>query len=625
MNARCALAVWVGVVGFEVSAAVLPPEQVLPPDTLAVLAVPDYAATKVALSNEPMAQLWSDPALQPFRAKLSAKLKQELVGPLEETLRLRLAEEEPLFRGALAAAVVRNGWEGRGDRRPAWLLLADTRDQSAQLGLRLVAWRKRWADAGRTLASEKIADCEFSQVPIATNLLASVLPLPGAVSTNQASTNSTALWVGQSASWLLVGNNRQVLEGVIRRQTGGTGPALRDQADFAADLTRALNGTSAYGWIHVRPLVEILQRLAQEREAAQGTTAILQPAKLLAISGLADLKTVAFGLRSSPDGSLAEVRLGLPAAERAGLFRLLSPEPKDAGPPAFVSAEVTRFQRLRLDLPTAWTNLENMVFALLPPARGVMEFMVQNLGKDKDPQYNLRAELIGNLGDDVLFVEHRPRTNSLAGLSSPPSLMLIGTRSPDRLVTAVKTITALLPAPMNDVQERDLAGIKVYGLPLPTAPQADGRPGAPREFAFAATNGYLALTTENHLLEAFVREASGATNALRDQPDLTQAAQKVGGFNTGWFGYEHDRETMGALLEALKTDAPAINQMFAMFPLGAASEDDLAEWLDFSLLPPFEKIARYFHFSVYGAAAQPDGMNFRMFSPTPPELMRARP
>ena len=44
--------------------------------------------------------------------------------------------------------------------------------------------------------------------------------------------------------------------------------------------------------------------------------------------------------------------------------------------------------------------------------------------------------------------------------------------------------------------------------------------------------------------------------------------------------------------------------------------------MDFSLLPPFEKIARYFYFTVCTAGANADGLSFKMFAPVPPALKK---
>jgi hypothetical protein len=42
--------------------------------------------------------------------------------------------------------------------------------------------------------------------------------------------------------------------------------------------------------------------------------------------------------------------------------------------------------------------------------------------------------------------------------------------------------------------------------------------------------------------------------------------------------------------------------------------------VDFGLLPPFEQVAKYFHFSVYGLSLRAEDFTCRMFAPTPPGL-----
>ena len=55
----------------------------------------------------------------------------------------------------------------------------------------------------------------------------------------------------------------------------------------------------------------------------------------------------------------------------------------------------------------------------------VIKLVVDNAGKEKDPNFDLRKQLIANLGDDVISYQKTPRQTTLADLSSPPSLFLI--------------------------------------------------------------------------------------------------------------------------------------------------------------------------------------------------------
>ena len=113
---------------------------------------------------------------------------------------------------------------------------------------------------------------------------------------------------------------------------------------------------------------------------------------------------------------------------------------------------------------------------------------------------------------------------------------------------------------------------------------------------------------------------------MRETAGLAEAAEKIGGMNTGLFGYENSKESMRVLLETLKNDSGNLEKMLAMTPLGpkigGKDGSGLKEWLDFSLLPSFDKITKYLHFMVYSGSFTADGLSYKMFSPTPPMLKK---
>jgi hypothetical protein len=66
------------------------------------------------------------------------------------------------------------------------------------------------------------------------------------------------------------------------------------------------------------------------------------------------------------------------------------------------------------------------------------------------------------------------------------------------------------------------------------------------------------------------------------------------------------------------------DNLASLGPLGTAlgSNFKLKDWVDLSLLPTFDKISKYFYFTVYGGSANPDGLNFKVFAPIPPQLRK---
>jgi hypothetical protein len=152
-----------------------------------------------------------------------------------------------------------------------------------------------------------------------------------------------------------------------------------------------------------------------------------------------------------------------------------------------------------------------------------------------------------------------------------------------------------------------------------------GASSLPRTLHYAPSGGYLACSTDAAIIEEYLRSSESQGKSLRDTPGLADAAQKVGGPGSSLFGFENDSQVMRYVVDKLRKAPASANPFASLGTLSgaagmAAPDADLRAWLDFSLLPEFDKIAKYFHFSVSGLSASTEGINYKIFSPTPPAL-----
>ena len=149
-------------------------------------------------------------------------------------------------------------------------------------------------------------------------------------------------------------------------------------------------------------------------------------------------------VRESPAGIVVETFLGAPESSRQGLLKIFATEAKDASPPAFVPADVVKFERYRIDGQKAVAVLENMLSEL--SLFNTWDFLLTSgneAAQLSDPNYDLRNDLMANLGDDFIVYEKAPRGSSLAELSSPPSLVLIGSPNAERLLAGLKGVLVI--------------------------------------------------------------------------------------------------------------------------------------------------------------------------------------
>lgn len=101
----------------------------------------------------------------------------------------------------------------------------------------------------------------------------------------------------------------------------------------------------------------------------------------------------------------------------------------------------------------------------------------------------------------------------------------------------------------------------------------------------------------------------------------------MGGTGTGWLNYENQTETMRFIMEMLTqssggTNQPSFGDVLASALPFALPEKKLKEWIDFSLLPSYDKIAKYYGFVVSAGQTSVNGITFRLYAPVPPELLK---
>jgi hypothetical protein len=185
---------------------------------------------------------------------------------------------------------------------------------------------------------------------------------------------------------------------------------------------------------------------------------------------------------------------------------------------------------------------------------------------------------------------------------------LVGSGNADQLVAGFRAAAGLLPTGAEEPKVREFNGRKVYGVKLPA-----GMAGSSESvLEFAASSGFVVMGSHPATLEEFLRSAEGTGKSLRDLPGLADAAGRVGGMSQGLFGYEDSREVARAKWEAFRQ-----GDLAKMMPVGtgAAQVRSVKEWVDFTLLPPFDEVSKYFSLTVYAGSWDAQGFSVKAFSP----------
>jgi hypothetical protein len=613
---------WAGVLfatALSLPAAIAPAENLLPADTLAFFTIPDTAALRAAGKTSPQMLCWNDPAMKPFHDKFMAKFNEKLVAPVERDLGVKVADFLNLPQGQITFAVTANGSNGHDDVPEGLLLLVDAKDKSGILKTNLAALTKKWTDAGRALRTEKIHNLAFTVVPLNSNDFSGILPhrVPVQELGKEPKPDRPGeIYFTQFESLLIAGNSPLAVEGVAAHLTGGSTPAIANDATFAADqLAQFRDAPVYYGWFNARLFFR--QLLAAPDEASDPATPSAFPQfhikSLIVPTGLDRVKSASFAMRETRAGSTVTLHLTVPEAERAGLIKILALPPKDAGIPAFVPADAVKFMRIRLDGKQTWAELQKIVVALSPQGMSGLDSAIDlanSFAQQKNPGFDLRTALFGNLGDDLISYQKPVASDSLA---TPPTLYLVGVANPDQFIAAVKTIVSMRTPQDAQTEPREFLGRKIHTVALRSGTDPVTGTVKTSPLYLSASGGYVAISATTAVLEEYLRSTESQAKPLRDSAGLTETIQRLGGTGGGLFGFENQRETMRVTFKAFKNPTAA-NSVMKLFP------PMFRDWADFSLLPDYDQVQKYFYLSAYAGKADDTGLTLKIFNPRPPAL-----
>ncbi len=600
-------------------AAIAPAENLLPADTIAFFTVPDCNALRAASKVSPQLMFWNDPAMKPFHDKFMAKLTEQYLTPLEKDLGLKVEDFADLPQGQFTLAANMNGSNGHDEIPPGIVLLLDAKDKSAQLKTNLTALVKKMTDNGRTLRTEKIRGLAFNVVTLSSNDLTSIfgqrIPVTE-IGKEQKPEKPIDIYFTQYESLLVVANSAKLADTIAAHLTGGSAPALADDATFAADkLSQFRSSPTYYGWFNGKMFFNLLAQLPEDTSAGNGLMPKFSAAKLIAATGLGNLKSASFALNEAREGSTGIFHVTAPAEARTGLLKILALPARDAAAPAFVPADVIKFSRFRLDGKQAWADVQKLLGNIQPEALAMLNSAIDladTNAKQKEPGFDLRSQLFNNLGDDIITWAKPPVGDSIKALSNPPGIALIATPNPDQMIHAVSVLGALA-APQDSAKPYDFHGHKIHPVAM-RAQRGSGGTSVPQPpLLLSSASGYLAFTTDPGALEEFLRRTEAPGKSLRENAALTEAAAHIGGTGKGMLTYQNQRETMRMTFKLFKNAGdsdPALNLVPA----------NIREWADFSLLPEYEKVSKYFYISVVNGGGTGEGLDVKVFTPRPPTL-----
>ena len=586
--------------------AAVTPESILPANTFALSTVPDVSAARAALNAAPLGRLWNDPSMARFTEKFSFAVEKNILEPLLIQGNFDINEYSSLLQGQLTFALTRR----EGEEIPGIVFILDSGIKSEVLKEKLADLRTTLVDNARPHDRLRIQGTDFIHIK----------------APEERGPMNLGLFLGQSGSLMIAASTKALATEVVALQRAKKkGKSLKHHEGFIQRHEDQFKDALGYAWLDFSVVLEIAEEQIEKQldpDAEQDPNPLVPtPDRVIDALGLKGLRSISVSMHQDKDGELFNVFFDVPKVSRRGLFAMLAASSKDAGPPAFVGADVTSFGRSRHSSKELWEKLEGMLTEITPAAAGVIGVFEVTI-RANDPDFNLKEQLIETLGDDFIAIEQPTEDRELNDIISPSSLFLIKSTKPAVTSKALRTlVAAVLPEPP---EERELDGRTIYTYPVGGAFE-----GVEQAVHLTSVGEYLVLSLDEKALERFLKGPKKDAKKLIDLPGLKKAADKVGGFKSGMFAYENQKPMARSIFNLLHENPGFLEGMLGGLP-GRIDPDtglpvegpNISEWLDFKLLPEFKKVSKYFHYTVSGMQVTQQGISLRVFAPTPPELKK---
>lgn len=575
------------------------PESLLPLNTIAVATVPDMNTARTLFKADPMVQLWNDPSMEAFTDRFEKAFRKNVMQRIRNEAPVQPGELWKLAQGQVTVALTRK--PGRPD--PGLIVLMESGEHAEELERGLLLLREALVDNQVKHERLRLEATDFVHVPHPRR------PQRG-------------LYIGQSKSLLIVTSTRELAEQVVQlHKQKPKVKSLKENAGFAQRNKAQFADAWAYAWLDFSLVMEVVaDEIAKRRDPdAEPNPLVPQPERVMEALGLTGLKSVSLSAASDVDGGLLEMYLDVPKAQRRGLFELLATPEKDAGPLPFVASDVSSFGRWRQSGAHIWKTFIDTANEITPAAAGALAFFQASV-QAKNPEFKLKAQLIDTLADDFIVIEQAPRGDDLQALLSPPRLYLVKSEQPKVTLGAMKDLVSMVVDTPPDSEE--IEGRTVYSYQF-------GNFNNDEETAVhaVAVGEYVLISQDLKAVKDYLNGPKQGAKPLRALAGLKQAAEKVGGFESGAFGFENSRVMVGAIFSVLKENPNLISEALGDLPEGIDPETGLpvgggrlSEWFDPKLLPDFRQISKYLHYTVTGATTTDAGIRFRLLMPTPPKL-----
>jgi hypothetical protein len=595
--------------------------KLIPPETILLVDFDDFERLRTQFEGTNFYKLFKDPAMAAFVDDFKTKWREKIRKPDNELLRV-IADIDALPRGRVAAAFVLNEQINKDANEPPLLLITQWGQTISKIKEAVDKTVEKAVEDGAHRQSE-----DYRGVSITTIIRRS----------------SAALSYCFIDDCLIGSMDLNVLKFVIAQIKGADSATLADDADYTATMQAAeLSGQTQIDlYVNIKQIVKII--IAEDDTGKTKTT----------ISNLGFDNVASFGCSIGPGTSTAGSKASFGKAflkvrgEKKGICTMLDIESATLRVPQFIQPSAHSVSFVNLNIKKAYTELGNILNSISPQFAAMMYMPLLPPSPQGEPPLQLKADIVDHLGSQIIVAQSiREPLSDVTGPRQKKSLIAVAIENRSALEKSLSLLHGTLLAANNPAARRQLLGHTIYLIdPSAIFPASPRRPNSPMQipprvtpqggntpetptmpkFAFTVTDTHLIFSDES-AVEQVIRtlNSTETVSVITEEwfnkaksaiPSVVGLASLWNDAASGEFFWSELRELKKETSKSKDTDSStkigvgvSSGSPFPQLMLSQAGSD----LFDFSLLPEFDEVRKYFGLSAFYGLSRPDGFFFEL-------------
>ncbi|MBW8001390.1 MAG: hypothetical protein FVQ80_05155 [Planctomycetes bacterium] len=559
--------------------------KLLPGETVLLIEIDNFQQLEQQFKKTSFYKLYKDPAMAAFTKNLEAKWKEK-VSQNDKEIFSALFNTDVLPQGRVAFALVLDEKVQEIDEPPV-LFISQWGENLTKIKEAVEKVVKKAIEKGAHKKSE-----DYRRISIETII-------------NEDKTSFSYAFVDDT---LIGGVNVEVIKFVIAHIKGASSPTLADDTDYSSTI-------SAVGPYHDINFYLNIKQVVKKIIAEDATEEVKDSMANLGLDNVVSMGC-SIGLARTPKNSYHAKLIVKVEGTKKGICKMLETEPSVIRAPRFIPSDTSSVTFFNLDIKKAYSELAKIMSGFPAEYASILYMPLIPESPEGEPALYLRRDIIEYLGSQIIIAQSvdKPESSKLPTTEYIIALTINDSRA---LEKSMAFLHGKMMSPNNPEAKREFLGHTMYlfgpgalpfagGGAIPMQGHVDSQ--MPK-LAFTVTDTYIIFGTEAAVEKAIRTQKSDISASINSAKWFNKAKASIPSV-TGLAVLEDDAASTEAFWSMMKkTNKVQGNQaLSAVSPIQIDSL--IMDMLDFSLLPDFDAVRKYFGISTLYGISREDGFFF---------------